>query len=353
MIRILPIFLISIFITSFIGAQHISEIHYDNAGGDVGEGVEIFIPAGTNTTGWTVALYNGSSTQLNVYSTLTADFDCPAAAGACAGAGAGAAGCTLFIPQAGIQNGSPDGMALVDAGGTVLQFLSYEGSFTAGSGPASGMTSTDIGTAETGTTPIGNSIQISPAGVGSAPAVSDFDDCPETILPIIMGKFQVTTNRDNNVDVAWSTTQETSTDYFDLQWSRDGNSYQSIHIANAQGESNTEINYSYVHKNAETGLNYYRLKQVDRNGEYRYSEIRGLQISSSKSLGFKPSSVNDHIILEGDVQSISLFNTAGQLIQNYNTQNINTLDLSNIRSGMYIIRLNGINSAVTQKMHKR
>ena len=50
------------------------------------------------------------------------------------------------VPASGIQNGSPDGLALVDGDGTVLEFLSYEGAMTrAPAGPPPGMTSTDIG----------------------------------------------------------------------------------------------------------------------------------------------------------------------------------------------------------------
>jgi hypothetical protein len=60
----------------------------------------------------------------------------------------------------GIQNGAPDGMALVDNLGDVVQFLSYEGIFTADSGVAQGMTSTDIGVAETAATPPGYSLQL-------------------------------------------------------------------------------------------------------------------------------------------------------------------------------------------------
>jgi hypothetical protein len=60
----------------------------------------------------------------------------------------------------GIQNGAPDGMALVDNLGDVVQFLSYEGSFTADAGVAQGMTSTDIGVAETAAMPAGYSLQL-------------------------------------------------------------------------------------------------------------------------------------------------------------------------------------------------
>jgi uncharacterized protein len=63
----------------------------------------------------------------------------------------------------GIQNGDPDGLALVDSGNNVIQFLSYEGTFTAVGGPAEGLLSTDIGVAEKPldtSVPIGYSLQL-------------------------------------------------------------------------------------------------------------------------------------------------------------------------------------------------
>ncbi|MBU1227576.1 MAG: ExeM/NucH family extracellular endonuclease, partial [Actinobacteria bacterium] len=66
----------------------------------------------------------------------------------------------LSFLRAGIQNGSPDGWALIDDTGAVIEFLSYEGSFTATSGTANGMTSVDIGVAEASTTPAGQSLQL-------------------------------------------------------------------------------------------------------------------------------------------------------------------------------------------------
>jgi predicted extracellular nuclease len=139
----------------------INEIHYDNSGSDVGEAFEIAGPAGTDLAGWSVALYNGTSSQRSVYATVNLSGVIPDQDN-----GYG----TLSFAQAGIQNGAPDGLALVDPGNVLVQFLSYEGSFVAASGPASGLTSTDIGVAEGSSTPVGDSLQLT--GTGSQ--YSDF-----------------------------------------------------------------------------------------------------------------------------------------------------------------------------------
>lgn len=132
----------------------ISELHYDNEGTDSGEAIELAGPAGTDLTGWQILLYNGSSSQLNVYRTenlsgsLTAHPSCD-----------DLGLLVIDFPSNGIQNGSPDGIALVDNMGNIVEFISYEGEMTPVEGPASGMTSTDIGVSETASTPVGFSLQ--------------------------------------------------------------------------------------------------------------------------------------------------------------------------------------------------
>jgi len=134
------------------GTPIISELHYDNAGGDEGEAIEITAPAGTDLMGYSLVLYNGSNGLM--YNTI-------ALSGIVADAGAGCG--AISFDATGIQNGN-DAIALVDPAGTVLEFISYEGPFAAGDGPASGMTAVDIGVAESSATPIGESLQLTDAG---------------------------------------------------------------------------------------------------------------------------------------------------------------------------------------------
>ncbi|MCZ6456475.1 MAG: multifunctional 2',3'-cyclic-nucleotide 2'-phosphodiesterase/5'-nucleotidase/3'-nucleotidase, partial [Actinobacteria bacterium] len=128
-------------------AIFINEIHYDNAATDTGEAFEIAGPAGTSLAGWSVVLYNGNGGAS--YNTVNLAGTIPNQQG-----GFG----TLSFAQAGIQNGAPDGLALVEAGSTVIEFLSYEGTFVAVGGPADGMSSVDIGVSESSSSPVGDSL---------------------------------------------------------------------------------------------------------------------------------------------------------------------------------------------------
>jgi DNA/RNA endonuclease G (NUC1) len=119
---------------------HINEIHYDNSGVDVAEFIEIEGPAGTPLAGFVFMLYDGES---------GAPYEATGFSGTLA-AICGARGVApLVFRSEGIQNGAPDGVALLDPTGQVVDFISYEGVFTATSGPAAGFTSRDIGVAQT------------------------------------------------------------------------------------------------------------------------------------------------------------------------------------------------------------
>lgn len=138
-----------------VGALAVSEIHYDNAGADADEGVEVAGAPGTALDGWTLALYNGSGGRR--YETVALSGTLPASGAA-------------WTPVPGLQNGSPDGLALVAPDGTVAVFWSYEGTFVAADGPAQGRTSTDLGASQPSDTPPGTTLQRTAAGWRLGPA---------------------------------------------------------------------------------------------------------------------------------------------------------------------------------------
>jgi predicted extracellular nuclease len=154
----------------------INEIHYDNVGTDSDEAIEIAAPVGVDLRDWSMVLYNGADSVRAPYNTRLLREGTVTSCGAYQLV-------TLYYPGNGIQNGSPDGLALVDATGHVVQFLSYEGTFTALKGPAAGMTSTDIGVSESGSTPVGYSLQLGGTGTRyqdftwNGPAVNTFGVC--------------------------------------------------------------------------------------------------------------------------------------------------------------------------------
>lgn len=183
MLRHLIISLIIILLPLFGFSQNpwINEIHYDNAGADLNEGIEVAGAAGTDLACYELIAYNGSGGAS--YSTLTLSGIIPDE-----GCGFGA----IWFPISGLQNGAPDGIALHNTcTNTLVEFLSYEGTFTATNGPANGVGSTNIGVTETGSTPVGESLQLTGSGnvssafswAGSSASSEGFLNTGQTIAP--------------------------------------------------------------------------------------------------------------------------------------------------------------------------
>lgn len=127
----------------------INEFHYDNSNSDQGEFVEVVVSPtfSGNLNDTQVILYNGSNGNVDETHDLSTfdNFNSPTVSN----------GYFIYVKDIpGIQNGAPDGIALV-SGGNVIEFISYEGSFTASNGPAQGMQSIDIGVSQAPPNPAG------------------------------------------------------------------------------------------------------------------------------------------------------------------------------------------------------
>jgi len=129
----------------------INEFHYDNIGADENEFVEIFVndPQPDSLSRYKIILYNGKNgkkydeeTLENMTKTI------------------GDGGAYYVWNPSSIQNGSPDGIALIGECGNTLQFLSYEGSFTASDGDSQGLESIDVLVSEPNSTPLNGSLQL-------------------------------------------------------------------------------------------------------------------------------------------------------------------------------------------------
>jgi endonuclease/exonuclease/phosphatase family metal-dependent hydrolase len=147
-------FLMATVLTSVSMAQQvfINELHYENTGTDVDEGIEIIGAANTDLSDFRIVLYNGGAVGNTIALSGRIDDE---------GSGAGA----LWFPIAGLQNGPMDGMVLQQiSSGSIIQLLAYEGAVLASNGIAAGQTLSDIGVSEPISTPTGRSLQLTGSG---------------------------------------------------------------------------------------------------------------------------------------------------------------------------------------------
>lgn len=171
---------------SFAGKTGIwlNEFHYDTTSTDVGEFVEVVVGPEVTTalSNISLLLYNGGDGAVygtHALSTFTL--------------GSTVDGYRIFHKDiAGIQNGAPDGFAIT-VNGTVTRFLSYEGTFTAASGAAAGMTSVDVGVSETGVA-VGSSLQLTGSVGSSTPVPVITVSGPATATALQAFTYQIQAN---------------------------------------------------------------------------------------------------------------------------------------------------------------
>jgi hypothetical protein len=108
---------------------------------------------------------------------------------------------------------------------------------------------------------------------------------PLILLPVEFAKFDVTKEQlageagSNSAKIDWSTATEINNNYFSIEKSTDSKNWGAIGKQNSKaqnGNSTTELNYVFYDSNLESGTNYYRIKQIDKNGKYAYSTIKSI-----------------------------------------------------------------------------
>jgi hypothetical protein len=168
-------------------------------------------------------------------------------------------------------------------------------------------------------------------------------------LPVKLVFFEAVLNPENKVNINWSTASEVNSAYFEIERSSDAIDFTGIDSTPAAGNSEETINYSAIDDNPLPGISYYRLKQVDLDGSFTYSEIVSVFISGvtsdqSSSVKVFPTlitspSVNIDVSGTDAPVKVSVFDNAGRMVMTRTVPpNANTrVDISSAKTGMYIV----------------
>lgn len=165
---------------------------------------------------------------------------------------------------------------------------------------------------------------------------------------------------DDFVELNWATAIEKDASHFEIERSVDGVNFEKIGSVSASGNSNRVIEYSFIDTHPVSGDAYYRLKQVDFNGQFEYSKI--ININSAKIVEEvqvipNPNNGTFNVVVTGapkETYEISVLNSLGQEIHStkgksesaYITQAVN---IQNLPSGVYYVRvITGESSTVKQ-----
>jgi hypothetical protein len=176
--------------------------------------------------------------------------------------------------------------------------------------------------------------------IGGPGIVSTFFPCG-LILPVELQKFTIIKQNSSSI-AEWTTLTELDNQGFEIQHSKDSRNWKEIGFIEGTGTTSEEQNYTFTHRDPTEGVNYYRIKQMDYNGTYAYSEIRSVLFQSNTTgLEIYPNPVKDYLTLKGDTalgKKFTIYNTAGQIIKN-GTVLRKQIDCSDVSIGLYIVRI--------------
>ena len=162
-------------------------------------------------------------------------------------------------------------------------------------------------------------------------------------LPVELAEYTATVTKESSVYLHWITKSEKNNDYFEVERSADGENWERISKIDGAGNSTYTNEYIYEDYNPYKGVSYYRLKQVDFDGEYEYSDIRSVAIYGSTTSPY-PNPAEDHVWIDlvgVKPSNVVLTDASGRsMLVNVIEENGRTyIDVSNVPSGTYFLMI--------------
>ena len=185
--------------------------------------------------------------------------------------------------------------------------------------------------------------------------------CPTgSTLSVNLVNFTASKFADNNL-LQWTTSGENNSHHFDMEYSTDGVVFSKIGTVMAQGNSAGLKEYNFVHQQVLGKTAYYRLKIVDNNNNFKYSDITVIRRDKNKSLVYPvyPNPFNEKMTVTiestaNKMVELYLSDVSGKIIKRMSqslTSGINTIELEQLSSlspGIYILKIKNdeINNSV-------
>ena len=166
----------------------------------------------------------------------------------------------------------------------------------------------------------------------------------EVVVPLKLLSFSGVRTYNENV-LNWETTNEINTKNFIVERAYLGTNF--FEITNVLAKGNAANNYRFIDNSAQSGVIYYRLKMVDVDGRFTYSNTIKLDVEKGTLVQIFPNPVKDVLTVSVNSNLVNkyavLMNMQGTRLQivNINSQTF-TLDLSNYSSGVYLLKVEGV-----------
>lgn len=168
-------------------------------------------------------------------------------------------------------------------------------------------------------------------------------------LPIFLTSFEAALNNDV-VNLTWTTSAEINSDHFGVEKSTDASHWNTIGTVAAAGFSSIPINYSFSDESPASGVSYYRLQMIDKDGKYKYSPFKVVNGGIVKGMSVFPNPVNNYVNVTfgNDIKTgltLRLLNQFGQVLHQRKLADAAgttiSIPVSNYPQGSYILQVTG------------
>jgi Secretion system C-terminal sorting domain len=138
----------------------------------------------------------------------------------------------------------------------------------------------------------------------------------------------------------WQTATEINTNKFIIERSKNATNFETVNTVTAAGNSSTIRNYNCLDLTPYNGINYYRLKQIDKDGSFVYSKTVTINFSIKGSIVYpNPASQIITIVTANKLKVVEVINAEGKIFQRMKSSSNGRYNISSLPMGTYSLRL--------------
>ena len=170
------------------------------------------------------------------------------------------------------------------------------------------------------------------------------------VLPLKLISFRALKQNDKVV-LKWETESEADVSYYSIEKSFDNLRWDALLQTSA---NNTPGRHSYTNADYHpaSGINFYRLKSIDRDSSYSYSRILKVDLSNDFTLSVSPNPVNSEFVIRSDksITAITLMDTHGRIVKEFKPSFSNRYQISGFAAGIYVLKVRAGDTSKTIKL---
>ncbi|GLR19876.1 T9SS type A sorting domain-containing protein [Portibacter lacus] len=177
-----------------------------------------------------------------------------------------------------------------------------------------------------------------------------------SVLPVELAFFDGE-NRNDKSHLTWQTVNERNNLGFEVERSSDAVSWTNLGFIEGSGNSSTQLDYQFVDQEPMAGINYYRLRQIDVDGNFKFSEIIDIRTNiDNKTILLFPNPARDKLSIHtGTLEDakVSIFNQIGVLVKEIivNEEDL-VMDISLLNKGNYILKVEKEETVIVKNFMK-